>query len=584
MARRSARFAEKLAKSSPLKIVDTPVKKKTTIKEYFKAPDPFVSIEKLDIESPRKKFRVKQELKHKAEPSLDDPNESDDSEDSDYEDGISSTRKRRSKENKNRNRQTNTALSEYEKQIQQNIEERKKMFQELVGAAKNDFMNIISEENKEKKTAAQRGLKRKVNESMVVAPLRMSLRSKKPPKEEFVSMIDEDEKKVLNTPKAPKGGPFTLADAYLDQESIDDSKFIEEMIPLLEKEGELEKLPADQQEFLKLMKSFSIREEGVAKVTKSRIYSIAWHPSNSKLLVAACDRDGNIGFWDVDKHEDKHQGVRAFRVHNHPINCVTFDKFNPMRLLTTSYDGYVRCLDMPTNVFDEVYSIQRTKNTWTAYHAQKNPSTLIVSQSNGDVAVVDVRTRPGKPENVIHCFEMSARTISLHPQDDNLFMTCNRYGEMGIFDMRYTSNNEDELADPVISFPKAPKGIHGAFFSPITGQYALITCTDDTLKLYDVQKGKAEAECIKSISHNNFTGRWLTPFKAVWHPQRDDVFIVGSMEHPRRVELYGAPTGTLLHNFSGDFLGSVLSINAFHPTVPIFAGGNASGRVHIFRS
>ncbi|XP_057375972.1 WD repeat-containing protein 76-like [Daphnia carinata] len=580
MARRSARFAEKAAKSSPVKILDTPVKKKTTIKEYFKVPDPYVSIEKLDIESPQKKVFVKKELKREVEPFLDDSNESDDSEDSNYQDGISNTRKPNSKENKDQNRQTNTALSEYEKQIQQNIEERKKMFQELVGAAKNDFMNVISTESKEKKKAVQRGLKRKVEESIEVPPLRMSLRSRNPLKEEIISMKDEDERK----PKAPKGGPFTLADAYLDQESIEDSKFIEEMIPLLEKEGELEKLPADQQDFLKLMKSFSIREEGIAKVTKARIYSMAWHPSNSKLLIAACDRDGNIGFWDVDKHEDKHQGVRAFKVHKQPVNCVTFDKFNPMRLLTTSYDGYVRCLDMHTNVFDEVYSIQRTKDTWTAYHAQKDPSTLIVSQSNGDVAVIDVRTRPGKAENIIHCFEMSARTVSLHPQDNNLFMTCNRYGELGIFDVRYTSKNEDELADSVISFPKAPKGVHGAFYSPITGQYALITCTDDTLKLYDVQKGRAEVECIKSISHNNFTGRWLTPFKAVWHPQRDDVFIVGSMEHPRRVELYGAPTGTLLHNFSGDFLGSVTSINAFHPTVPIFAGGNSSGRVHIFRS
>lgn len=61
--------------------------------------------------------------------------------------------------------------------------------------------------------------------------------------------------------------------------------------------------------------------------------------------------------------------------------------------------------------------------------------------------------------------------------------------------MRYTMVDEDELAESVISFPKAPKGVHGAFFSPITGQYALITCTDDTIKLYDVQKGKAEVEC-----------------------------------------------------------------------------------------
>ena len=38
---------------------------------------------------------------------------------------------------------------------------------------------------------------------------------------------------------------------------------------------------------------------------------------------------------------------------------------------------------------------------------------------------------------------------------------------------------------------------------------------------------------IKSINHNNFTGPWLTPIQAVWHPQRDDVCIFGSMEQPR---------------------------------------------------
>ena len=67
------------------------------------------------------------------------------------------------------------------------------------------------------------------------------------------------------------------------------------MIPLLEKENELEKLPSDVQNFLKLMKSFTINENGVARVLKSRIYSMAWHPSACKLLLAAGDRDGSIG-------------------------------------------------------------------------------------------------------------------------------------------------------------------------------------------------------------------------------------------------------------------------------------------------
>ncbi len=79
------------------------------------------------------------------------------------------------------------------------------------------------------------------------------------------------------------------------------------MVPLLEKEGELEKLPADQQAFLKLMKSFTICEEGVAKVTKARIYSLAWHPSTCKLLVAVGDRDGNIGnHWSFKRRTRTH--------------------------------------------------------------------------------------------------------------------------------------------------------------------------------------------------------------------------------------------------------------------------------------
>lgn len=86
-----------------------------------------------------------------------------------------------------------------------------------------------------------------------------------------------------------------MADTKLKLESIVDSKFNEEMIPLLEKEGELEELPMDKPDFLKLMKSFSIHEKGVAKISQSQIKCLAWHPSNYKLLVAVGDRRGNIG-------------------------------------------------------------------------------------------------------------------------------------------------------------------------------------------------------------------------------------------------------------------------------------------------
>lgn len=48
--------------------------------------------------------------------------------------------------------------------------------------------------------------------------------------------------------------------------------------------------------------------------------------------------------------------------------------------------------------------------------------------ANGDVVVVDLRVSPSKVENTIQCFDNSCRTLSLHPQDEHLFMVCNRYG------------------------------------------------------------------------------------------------------------------------------------------------------------
>ncbi|CAN8028430.1 unnamed protein product [Ixodes persulcatus] len=88
--------------------------------------------------------------------------------------------------------------------------------------------------------------------------------------------------------------------------------------------------------------------------------------------------------------------------------------------------------------------------------------------------------------------------------------------------------------------------------------------------------------CTKlSFVHNNMTGRWLTPFKAVWMPRCEDLFLVGSMEYPRRVEVFSS-AGTLLHTLKGDSLTSICSLVDVHPDRFVVAGGNSSGRVHVF--
>ncbi|KAK2154158.1 hypothetical protein LSH36_275g04008, partial [Paralvinella palmiformis] len=82
--------------------------------------------------------------------------------------------------------------------------------------------------------------------------------------------------------------------------------------------------------------------------------------------------------------------------------------------------------------------------------------------------------------------------------------------------------------------------------------------------------------------HNNYTGRWLSNFKAIWHPRREDLFIVGSMSRPRQIEMYSS-TGKLVKCFQDvDNLNSVCSLNAFHPNRDVLVGGNSSGRMFVF--
>lgn len=87
------------------------------------------------------------------------------------------------------------------------------------------------------------------------------------------------------------------------------------------------------------------------------------------------------------------------------------------------------------------------------------------------------------------------------------------------------------------------------------------------------------------IRHDNRTGRWLSTFMAQWHPtSHEDLFIVGSMSKPRRMEFFNG-AGELLSGLSGEALTAVVSRCCFHPssTNLIAIGGNSSGRVTVAR-
>ncbi|CAK9292026.1 unnamed protein product [Gordionus sp. m RMFG-2023] len=139
-----------------------------------------------------------------------------------------------------------------------------------------------------------------------------------------------------------------------------------------------------------------------------------------------------------------------------------------------------------------------------------------------------------------------------------------------------------------------PKGIHSAYFSPQTGSKVLTVCIDDSLRVFNtdlssrigdinnyLMKNLPGPPLLTQIKHNNHVGRWLTNFKATWHPHVENFFAIGSMEHPRQIQIFST-AGDLVYKFMSENLSSITSLNLFHPHLNMLAGGNSSGKAFIF--
>ncbi|NWR80882.1 WDR76 protein, partial [Centropus unirufus] len=314
-----------------------------------------------------------------------------------------------------------------------------------------------------------------------------------------------------------------------------------------------------------------LSEENIKKVVKSRVSSMAMHPSESILFVAAGDKIGQIGLWNVDCKSE--EGAQVFVPHNSLVSCMHFSPFNPAHLLSLSEDT-LRCGDVTRAVFDDVCRGEESFSSFSFLDSAA--STAVVGHWGGSASVVDRRTPGTSPELSADIGFKRLRTVHVHPAHKQYFLAAGAV-DVSIYDVRCLKPSGNK---PVSTLRGHTKSVASAYFSPVTGNRVVTVCADDRLR----------GECSPLFSlplfaccrHNNNTGRWLTRFQAVWDPKREDCFVVGSMARPRQIEIF-QDTGKLLHSFVNlDLLGSVCSINVVHPTKNILVGGNSSGRLHVF--
>ncbi|XP_004609850.2 WD repeat-containing protein 76 [Sorex araneus] len=316
-----------------------------------------------------------------------------------------------------------------------------------------------------------------------------------------------------------------------------------------------------------------LREDTICKVTNSPTCSMAIHPSETRTLMAAGFRNGQVGLWHLEPKKD---GVYVFQPHSQKVNSIYFSPANPAHLLSLSYDGTLRCGDFSRAVFEEVYRDER--NSFSSFDfLTENASTLIVGHWDGRLSLVDRRTPGTSYEKLFSTSLGKIRTVHVHPIHREYFIATGWSG-INIYDARYLHS---ERSQPLTSLTGHKKSPSSAYFSPLTGNRVVTTCVDCSLRIFDSSCISSRIPLLTTIRPHMITKRWLIRFQAVWDPKQEDCIIVGNMAYPRRVEIFHE-TGELVHAFTDKLLASVCSVIVMHPTQYILAGGNASGRIHIF--
>ncbi|KFO73767.1 WD repeat-containing protein 76, partial [Cuculus canorus] len=461
----------------------------------------------------------------------------------------------------------NSQLSAYERKRLKNLTENAKFFAALKLHEVSAKLQQIT--TKSQSNITKRAKPKKAKDEMV---RRRSMR---------LQRIDPSGVPMLEVPAQPEAEEYPQVPAgplpMIPEDEVESSKLAENLLAMWMRisEGKANssgKYTPDMKRYQDSLSRMVLSEENIKKVVKSRVSSMAIHPSESLLFVAAGDKFGQIGLWNVDCKSE--EGAHVFVPHNFLVSCMHFSPFNPAHLLSLS-DDTLRCGDVTRAVFDEIC---RGEDFSSFAFLEDTASTVIVGHWDGKVAVVDRRIPGTSPELSADIGFKRTRTVHVHPVNKQYFLAAGSV-DVCIYDVRCLKPTGNK---PVSTLKGHTKSVASAYFSPVTGNRVVTVCADDMLRVYDTTSLLLDAAVLSTVRHNNNTGRWLTRFQAVWDPKQEDCFVVGSMARPRQIEVF-QDTGKLLHSFSNlDCLGSVCSINVVHPTKNILVGSNSSGRLHVF--
>ncbi|EFX03540.1 WD domain containing protein [Grosmannia clavigera kw1407] len=350
------------------------------------------------------------------------------------------------------------------------------------------------------------------------------------------------------------------------------------------------------------------------KLTKDRIYAMAFHPTEDKPLVFAGDKEGRLGIFDASQEPDvavKEEDVGSddeaeaaepvilgFKPHARTISAVHVLDSDPGSVYTASYDTTIRRLDLAAQKSVEVYVSDGADDAAISCidFAADDPHLVYFATLSGLLGRHDLRLAPTTADRWPRLHDgHKIGGFSLSPRQPHLIATASLDRTLRVWDLRKMVTSEDEdgttkLRPALLATDPARLSVSHAAWSP--GGHVATTSYDDTVRIYDVAgaaswaPGKALDDDVLTpahrIAHNNQTGRWVTILKPQWQrrpPGGIDKFALGNMN--RFVDVYAA-SGEQLAQLDGDGITAVPAVAQLHPSRNWVAGGNGSGKLTLW--
>ncbi|PON37196.1 Guanine nucleotide-binding protein, beta subunit [Trema orientale] len=437
--------------------------------------------------------------------------------------------------------------------------------------------------------------KKPKNDNLVVVRRSLRTRGILPDSEGLDNDLVESPAKSPNSqtppskPSIPKMGPLSMSQAFLDEGS--DRALIETILSIGKKSelgvdlgAETDGVRVCKEENLGVLRnsikkeenevggsfslySMTLNPENVARVVQDRIMTLRFFPCSNSRIVVAGSKGGDVGFWNLDHQMEEEDGVYRYHTHSGPISGISIHRHCLSKVFTCCYDGYIRSMDVEKEIFDLIYSSDNTIYSFS--QRSDDMKCLYFGEGRGDLNIWDERTGNCATQWTLH--EDRINSIDFSSENPNIMATSSSDSTACIWDLRSIDADKPKPLKTV----SHKRAVYSAYFSP-SGKFLATTSFDDTVRVLSGDN----FEETSWIPHNNQTGRWISPFKAIWGWDDSHIFI-GNMK--RGVDVISPAQRKTIFTLQSPHISAIPCRFDTHPyNVGMLAGATGGGQVYMW--